>query len=83
MLTRQMKDVLDYIDEATTSSGGVCPSYQEIGTAVGLKSKSGVFRVVNALVERGYLRRIPYRNRAMELIRKHGTHCHHCGQLLP
>lgn len=69
MLTRQMKDVLDYIDEATTSSGGVCPSYQEIGTAVGLKSKSNVSRVIHALVERGYLRRIPARHRALAVIR--------------
>lgn len=66
MLTRKQRDLLLFIHERM-SSGDVAPSFEEMKEALGLKSKSGVHRLISALVERGYLERLPHRARALEV----------------
>ncbi len=68
MLTPRQHDLLLYIDK-TLRKNGVAPSFEEMMHAVGLKSKSGVHRLVNALVERGFLNRLENRARALEVAR--------------
>jgi repressor LexA len=62
-LTKRQKALLDYL-----RSCDECPSFTEMKTALGLKSKSGVHRLVDALEERGYIRRMPNRARAIEVV---------------
>ena len=69
MLTRQQHALLTFIDERL-SEGGVSPSFEEMRLALGLKSKSGIHRLVVALEERGFLRRLPNRARALEVRRR-------------
>ncbi len=68
MLTRKQHDLLLFIDK-TVKENGVAPSFEEMMHAIGLKSKSGVDRLVKALVERGFLKRIKNRARAIEVCR--------------
>lgn len=68
MLTRKQRDLLIYIHERLRTNG-VSPSFDEMKEALGLKSKSGVHRLVNALVEREFLKRLPNRARALEVVR--------------
>jgi repressor LexA len=68
MLTRKQKDLLLFIHERMRS-GEIAPSFDEMKDALGLKSKSGIHRLINALVERGYLERLPHRARALEVKR--------------
>lgn len=69
MLTRKQHELLLYIDEQI-SINGVSPSFDEMKEALGLKSKSGIHRLISALEERGFLRRLPHRARALEVIRR-------------
>jgi len=69
MLTTKMHALWRYLDERLDNDG-VCPSFEEMRGALQLQSKSGVHRLIGALEERGYLRRLPNRARAIELIRK-------------
>ena len=66
MLTRKQKDLLLFIHERM-AGGDVAPSFEEMKEALDLKSKSGIHRLINALVERGYLARLPHRARALEV----------------
>lgn len=66
MLTRKQRDLLLFIHERMTG-GDIAPSFEEMKEALGLKSKSGVHRLISALVERGYLERLPHRARALEV----------------
>lgn len=66
MLTRKQKDLLLFIHERM-QQGDVAPSFEEMKDALGLKSKSGIHRLISALVERGYLERLPHRARALEV----------------
>ena len=68
MLTRKQLALLQYIDRFIASSD-VSPSYDEMKDALGLKSKSGIHRLITNLEDRGYLRRLPYRARALEIIK--------------
>lgn len=68
MLTRKQKDLLLFIHERM-QQGDVAPSFEEMKEALGLKSKSGIHRLISALVERGYLERLPHRARALEVRR--------------
>ena len=68
MLTEKQYNLLIYLHEQHREKG-VCPSYEDIRHAVGLKSKSGVHALVKALVERGYCRRLPNRARAIEVLK--------------
>lgn len=71
MLTEQQSKLLSFIKK-TVDKKNISPSFDEMRKAVGLKSKSGIHRLVNALVERGYLRQIKNRHRALEVIRMPG-----------
>ncbi|MGB7405850.1 MAG: transcriptional repressor LexA [Pacificimonas sp.] len=68
MLTAKQFELLRFIDERLKSSG-VSPSFEEMKEALDLKSKSGVHRLVSALEERKFIRRLPNRARALEVLR--------------
>ena len=68
MLTTKQKELLVFIHERLTSTG-VPPSFDEMKVALELKSKSGIHRLITALEERGFIRRLPHRARALEVIR--------------
>lgn len=68
MLTKKQKDLLMFIHEKM-SQDDIPPSFEEMKNALGLKSKSGIHRLISALVERGYIQRLPHRARALEIIR--------------
>jgi repressor LexA len=68
MLTRKQYELLLYINDRL-NEGGVSPSFDEMKEALGLKSKSGIHRLINALEERGFIRRLPHRARALEVLR--------------
>ncbi|MBL4647002.1 MAG: repressor LexA [Hyphomicrobiales bacterium] len=68
MLTRKQHELLMFIHERLKESG-IPPSFDEMKVALDLKSKSGIHRLIVALEERGFLRRMPNRARAMEIIR--------------
>ena len=68
MLTEKQHELLKYIHQRVTENG-IPPSYDEMKTAVNLHSKSGIHRLVNALEERGYIRRLPNRARALEILK--------------
>lgn len=68
MLTQKQKDLLILIHERM-QEGDVAPSFDEMRQELGLKSKSGIHRLITALVERGYLERLPNRARALEVKR--------------
>ena len=68
MLTKKQKELLEYIQNYQTKSG-VTPSYEEMKGALNLKSKSGIHRLVIALEERGFVRRLAHKARALEVIK--------------
>ena len=68
MLTRKQHELLLYIHKQL-SENGVSPSFEEMKDALDLKSKSGVHRLISALEERGFIRRLPNRARALEVLR--------------
>ena len=68
MLTQKQKQLLVFIHERMQDSG-VPPSFDEMKDALDLKSKSGIHRLITALVERGFIRRLPHRARAIEVIK--------------
>ena len=68
MLTEKQKELLLFI-HARMQDKGVPPSFDEMKDALDLKSKSGIHRLITALVERGFIRRLPHRARAIEVIR--------------
>jgi repressor LexA len=67
MLTSKQHELLCFIHERLESSG-VSPSFEEMKEALDLKSKSGIHRLIGALEERGFLRRLPNRARALEIL---------------
>lgn len=68
MLTRKQYDLLKFINGRLEESG-VSPSFDEMKDALGLKSKSGIHRLITGLEERGFIRRLPHRARALEVLR--------------
>jgi repressor LexA len=68
MLTQKQKELLLFIHERMQDEG-VPPSFDEMKDALDLKSKSGIHRLITALVERGFIRRLPHRARAIEVIK--------------
>jgi repressor LexA len=68
MLTRKQHELLVYINERLAQAG-VSPSFEEMKDALDLKSKSGVHRLISALEERGFIRRLANRARALEVLR--------------
>jgi repressor LexA len=68
MLTRKQYELLMYIHERIKEQG-VSPSFDEMKEALDLKSKSGIHRLITALEERGFIRRLPHRARALEILK--------------
>ena len=68
MLTRKQHELLLFIHERLSETG-VSPSFEEMKDALDLKSKSGVHRLIRALEERSFIRRLPNRARALEVVR--------------
>ncbi|OYD81762.1 transcriptional repressor LexA [Azospirillum brasilense] len=68
MLTRKQHELLLFINERL-GQGGVSPSFDEMKDALNLKSKSGIHRLITGLEERGFIRRLPHRARALEVLR--------------
>ena len=69
MLTAKQHELLLYIQRKLEETG-ISPSFEEMKDALDLKSKSGVHRLISALEERGFLRRLPNRARALEVLRQ-------------
>ena len=69
MLTAKQHELLLYIQRKLEETG-ISPSFEEMKDALELKSKSGVHRLISALEERGFLRRLPNRARALEVLRQ-------------
>jgi repressor LexA len=68
MLTRKQLELLDFI-RSRMSAEGVPPSFDEMKEALDLKSKSGIHRLITALEERGFIRRLAHRARAIEIVK--------------
>ena len=68
MLTKKQNELLIYIHQNLRETG-VAPSYEEMKDALDLRSKSGIHRLINALEERGFIRRLAHRARAIEIIK--------------
>ena len=68
MLTRKQHELLMFIHERIKETG-VSPSFDEMKDALNLASKSGIHRLITALEERGFLRRLPHRARALEVVK--------------
>lgn len=69
MLTKKQHELLQFISRHL-SQHGVSPSFDEMKEALGLKSKSGIHRLITGLEERGFIRRLAHRARALEVIRE-------------
>jgi repressor LexA len=72
MLTKKQSELLRFIHERMKETG-VPPSFDEMKDALDLRSKSGIHRLILALEERGFIRRLPNRARALEVLRLPGT----------
>ena len=68
MLTAKQQELLLFI-QRRLDEGGVSPSFDEMKDALDLKSKSGIHRLISALEERGFIRRLPNRARALEVVK--------------
>ena len=68
MLTKKQKNLLLFINKKLRSTG-VSPSYEEMKESLNLKSKSGIHRLISALEERGFIRKLPHKARALEVVK--------------
>lgn len=68
MLTRKQQELLQFIN-ARLDATGISPSFEEMKAALNLKSKSGIHRLITGLEERGFIRRLPHRARALEVLK--------------
>lgn len=68
MLTKKQLELLEFIDKRVTAEG-VPPSFDEMKEALNLRSKSGIHRLITALEERGFIRRLAHRARAIEIVK--------------
>jgi len=68
MLTKKQKNLLLYINKKIRSTG-VSPSYEEMKDSLNLKSKSGIHRLISALEERGFIKRLAHKARALEVVK--------------
>jgi|TARA_B100001093_G_scaffold273776_1_gene261667 repressor LexA len=68
MLTKKQKNLLLYINKKIRSTG-VSPSYEEMKDSLNLKSKSGIHRLISALEERGFVKRLAHKARALEVVK--------------
>jgi len=92
MLTPKQRKLLSFIERHIQDNEGVSPSFQEMAEAVGVQSKSNIHRLVCALEERGFIRRLAKRNRSIEIAKTYNhtvaptqaalpaISCPHCGE---
>jgi repressor LexA len=69
MITKRQRDLLRFISKFTEKRG-YCPSYMEMQKGIGLRSKSGIHRMILGLEARRYIRRLPDMARAIEILRQ-------------
>ena len=69
MLTKKQKELYVYLKDYI-SSNNICPSFEEMKNAVNLKSKSGIHRLITSLEQRGYIKRLKHKARAMEITKE-------------
>jgi len=68
MLTARQKQLVDFIAAETARTRGVAPTQRQMAKALGYKSQSGVTKLLHACVDRGALRLMPYKQRAVEVV---------------
>ena len=68
MLTQKQRNLLVFINKSIRNTG-VSPSYDEMKNSLNLKSKSGIHRLISALEERGFIKRLPHKARALEVLK--------------
>lgn len=68
MLTQKQYNLLMFINKINKETGQ-CPSFDEMKEAIGLRSKSGIHALISSLEERGFIKKIPHKARAMEVVR--------------
>src|SRR5213595_999976 len=68
MLTRKQHELLTFINQRLAATG-VAPSFDEMKDALNLRSKSGIHRLISGLEERGFIRRLAHRARALEVVK--------------
>ena len=68
MLTKKQRNLLLFINKKIRSTG-ISPSYEEMKISLNLKSKSGIHRLISALEERGFIRRLAHKARALEVLK--------------
>ena len=69
MLTKKQKELFLYLSDYI-SSNDISPSFEEMKNAVNLKSKSGIHRLITSLEQRGYIKRLKHKARAMEIMKQ-------------
>ena len=69
MLTKKQKELFDFVSSYIEKSS-ISPSFEEMKNALGLKSKSGIHALITSLEQRGYIKRMKHRARAMEILKK-------------
>ena len=69
MLTKKQKELFVYLSDYI-SSNDISPSFEEMKNAVNLKSKSGIHRLITSLEQRGYIKRLKHKARAMEITKE-------------
>ena len=72
MLTKKQHELLLFLEEKISLSG-VTPSFEEMKKKVGLKSKSGIHRLISGLEERGFIKKLPFKARAIEILKSSNT----------
>lgn len=72
-LTEKQARALAFIKDYMAEHDGIAPSCAEISAGIGLRSKAGAYRILEALVERGAIRRLPQRARAIEIVEGPGA----------
>ena len=68
MLTKKQRNLLVFINKKIRSTG-ISPSYDEMKNSLNLKSKSGIHRLISALEERGFIKRLPHKARALQVLK--------------
>lgn len=87
MLTRQQHQLLEFMRSYAADNRGIIPSFEEMMHGMGLRSKSGIHRLIGGLEERGFIKRLHRRARAIRFTDKtldnNVVRCVHCGELTP
>ena len=68
MLTKRQKELFDYLSEYI-SKNSISPSFEEMKVAVNLKSKSGIHGLITSLEQRGFIKRLKHKARAMQVLK--------------